>query len=59
MSIISSFYGTFSGVCEKFQYDITEEYNSIKNTTCYKNNIDKKFKIRNIDISELNFNQKK
>lgn len=40
------FYGTFSGVSEEFDFDISEEYDSIKNCKWFKQNMRDKFSIR-------------
>ena len=40
------FYGTFSGISKLFDFDITEEYNSIKNCKWFKNKINKEIKKR-------------
>jgi len=44
------FYGTFSGIADEFKHDISEDYNSIKNTSWFRKNINTKFKIHNIDL---------
>ena len=44
------FYGTFSGIADEFKHDISEDYNSIKNTSWFKKNVNNKFKIHNIDL---------
>jgi len=48
------FFGTFTGIADEFMYDVSEEYNSIKNTSWYKKNLNKHFKIKNMDIDSDN-----
>ena len=49
------FFGTFTGIADEFMYDISEEYNSIKQTSWYKKNVNKHFKIHNTDIDSNTF----
>ena len=46
------FFGTFTGIADEFKHDISEDYNSIKNTSWFKKNINNKFKIYNVDLDK-------
>ena len=48
------FFGTFTGIADEFKEDISEEFNSMKNTTWFNKNVNKHFKIHNIDIDQPN-----
>jgi hypothetical protein len=47
------FYGTFSGVAENFDFDISDEYGSIKNRKWFKDNLDINFTLRQEEHQRL------
>ena len=47
------FYGTFSGVAENFDFDISDEYGSIKNRKWFKDNLDINFTLRQEEHKRL------
>lgn len=47
------YYGTFNGIIDNYKFDITEDYNSIKNISWFKKYNDNKFSIEMKDIYEF------